>query len=201
MNELRTLGDGLDRCWWGTGSSEYVEYHDREWGRPVTARNRLFEKLSLEGFQSGLSWLTILRKRPAFRRAFDDFVPEKVAAFDESDVARLLTDAGIVRHAGKIRAVIQNARRLSELEDEVGALPDWLWREWADRSRTPPSELLSITPASAALSKRLKQAGFGFVGPTTVYAFMQSMGLVNDHLAGCYVREEVERERFQVLAG
>ena len=196
MNELKTSADGLIRCWWGTGSPEYLEYHDREWGRGVTDRSRLFEKLCLEGFQSGLSWLTILRKRPSFRGGFADFDPEAVAAFAEKDVERLLGDAGIVRHAGKIRSVINNAGRLVDLEAEVGSFPWWLWTEWMDPSEAPPSELPPITPASQALSKRLKQAGFSFVGPTTVYAFMQAMGLVNDHLEGCFVLDACERDRW-----
>ena len=191
--------DGLARCWWGTGSDEYVAYHDQEWGRAVTDRSRLFEKLCLEGFQAGLSWLTILRKRPAFREAFVNFVPEAVVRFTEADVQRLLSDKGIVRHEGKIRSVINNARRLPKLEESVGALPDWLWREYASAESDAPSAVPSITPASKELSTRLKKAGFSFVGPTTVYAFMQAMGLVNDHLEGCHVREECDADRRSVL--
>ena len=199
MNNLETLDDGLARCSWGTGSDEYVAYHDREWGRAVTDRSRLFEKLCLEGFQAGLSWLTILRKRPAFRAAFADFVPEAVANFQDADVKRLLAEAGIVRHEGKIRSVINNANRLPALEESVGALPEWLWREYASAESDAPAAVPSITPASKELSTRLKKAGFSFVGPTTVYAFMQAMGLVNDHLGGCHVREECDAERRSVL--
>ncbi|CAN5804090.1 DNA-3-methyladenine glycosylase I [soil metagenome] len=199
MNKLETLDDGRPRCWWGTGSDEYVAYHDHEWGRAVTDRSRLFEKLCLEGFQAGLSWLTILRKRPAFREAFAKFDPETVAKFDESDVKRLLADRSIVRHEGKIRSVINNARRLPEFEDLVGALSQWIWREYAEVGREAPIEIASITPASKDLSARLKKAGFSFVGPTTVYAFMQALGLVNDHVGGCYVRDECQTERMAVI--
>ena len=199
MNNLETLNDGLARCWWGTGSPDYITYHDGEWGRAVTDRSRLFEKLCLEGFQAGLSWLTILRKRDSFRAAFANFDPEVVAAFDETDVERLLSDRGIVRHRGKIRSVINNARRLPELEATVGTLHAWLWRDWAQEAVVATPAVPSTTPASTKLSAQLKKAGFSFVGPTTVYAFMQAMGLVNDHLAGCYVRDECEAERKKVM--
>ncbi|CAN5163723.1 DNA-3-methyladenine glycosylase I [soil metagenome] len=200
MNNRETLNDGVARCWWGTGSPDYIAYHDREWGRAVTDRSRLFEKLCLEGFQAGLSWLTILRKRASFRAAFANFDPESIAVFDEADVERLLSDRGIVRHAGKIRSVINNARRLPELESTVGTLPEWLWRDWAQEAGVAAPDVPSITPASTELSAQLKKAGFSFVGPTTVYAFMQAMGLVNDHLAGCYVRDECEAERREVMS-
>ncbi|MGI8518077.1 MAG: DNA-3-methyladenine glycosylase I [Acidimicrobiia bacterium] len=199
MNKLETLDDGRTRCSWGTGSDEYVAYHDHEWGRAVTDRSRLFEKLCLEGFQAGLSWLTILRKRPAFREGFAQFDPEVVAGLGEADVKRLLADRSIVRHEGKIRSVINNARRLPELEDLVGALPQWLWKEYAEDCRAAPVEIASITPASEQLAAQLKKAGFTFVGPTTVYAFMQAMGLVNDHVGGCYVREECQTERMALI--
>ena len=192
---------GNPRCWWPQADELYQGYHDNEWGRPVSDDHRLFEKLSLEGFQSGLSWLTILRKRPAFRAAFADFDFTRVGEFDESDVARLLQDAGIVRHRGKIEATINNARRASEVVTEFGSLAAYLWRwEPAPESRDHPMTYevlskLSQTPASLALSKDLRRRGWKFVGPTTIYAFMQAMGLVNDHIEGCWVRQEVEQLR------
>jgi DNA-3-methyladenine glycosylase I len=191
--------DGVARCWWGVSAPEYRAYHDTEWGFPVANDVRLFEKLSLEGFQAGLSWLTILRKRQAFRRAFADFQFEQIARFGERDVARLLADAGIVRHRGKIEAVINNARRAVELVEREGSLARYVW------SFEPPprtggierAELaeLALTAESTALAKDLKRRGWRFVGPTTVYAFMQAMGLVNDHLDGCAARGEVDRAR------
>ena len=177
------------------GSPEYIDYHDQEWGRPEVDRDRLFEKLCLEGFQSGLSWITILRKRDNFRAAFADFVPEAVAEFGSAEVDGLLADPGIVRHKGKIESTINNARRLIELETEVGDFPAWVWRGWFDPSDEAAGEVLATTPASVDLAKQLKKAGFSFVGPTTVYAFMQAMGLVNDHEADCFVRATCQRER------
>jgi DNA-3-methyladenine glycosylase I len=153
----------------------------------------------LEGFQSGLSWLTILRKRDTFRAAFRDFVPETVAGFDESDVARLLDDPGIVRHQGKIRSAINNARQLLALEEEVGDFVSWLWRNWADPSPEAPVEIPALTEQSTALARTLKRARFTFVGPTTIYAFMQSMGLVNDHYAECFVRSDCQAERLALI--
>jgi DNA-3-methyladenine glycosylase I len=195
--------DGVARCWWADSAPEYRAYHDTEWGFPVDDDVRLFEKLSLEGFQAGLSWLTILRKRPAFRQAFAGFDYERVAAFDERDVARLLDDVGIVRHRGKIEAVINNAGRAVELAQSEGSLAHYLWSfEPADRSgrldRAGLAEL-AHTDESRALAKDLKQRGWRFVGPTTVYAFMQAMGLVNDHLDGCAARPRADdaRRRFQ----
>jgi len=193
--------DGHDRCSWCLGAPDYLAYHDEEWGRPVTDDVRLLEKLCLEGFQSGLSWLTILRKREAFRRAFAGFDPERVARFGARDVTRLLGDAGIVRHRGKIEATIANARAACQLSAAGESLAALVWRfEPAPAGR--PRRLtgatlarLSQTPESVALSKELKRRGFRFVGPTTAYAFMQAMGLVNDHLEGCHVREPVERLR------
>jgi DNA-3-methyladenine glycosylase I len=183
--------DGVPRCGWCVAHDDYVAYHDREWGFPVADDQRLFEKLCLEGFQSGLSWLTILRKRPAFRAAFYDFDIEKVAAMDHHDVARLLEDAAIIRHRGKIEASINNAARTLELQDEVGSLAAFVWRfEPAEQS-----PMAAQTPESVALSKALKQRGFTWTGPTTAYAFMQSMGLVNDHVSGCATRPEVESAR------
>ena len=193
--------DGRRRCAWHGGADDYMAYHDREWGRPVADDIRLFEKLCLEGFQSGLSWLTILRKRDNFRKAFAGFDYRKVARFGDRDVARLLGDAGIVRHRGKIESTINNARRAVELAGEHGSLAAYFWRFESD-PKTRPARLdwetlraLSRTPESIALSKDLKKRGWSFVGPTTAYAFMQAMGLVNDHLDGCFCRAEVERER------
>jgi DNA-3-methyladenine glycosylase I len=190
--------DGVNRCWWGDSPPEYRSYHDTEWGFPVAEDTRLFEKLSLEGFQAGLSWLTILRKREAFRRAFADFDFERVARYGERDVSRLLADASIVRHRGKIEAVINNARRAVELVDEEGSLAAYIWRfEPPARASMDRSTLaeLAHTEDSRALARDLKRRGWRFVGPTTVYAFMQAMGLVNDHLDGCDAREPVERAR------
>jgi DNA-3-methyladenine glycosylase I len=183
------------RCW-ATADPAYVEYHDREWGRPVTDERGLYERLCLEGFQSGLSWLTILRKRPAFRAAFAGFDPETVARFGERDVKRLLDDAGIVRHRGKIEAAIANARATLALREAGTPLHEVVWAHRPADGRAPrsPSDWQASTPESAALSKELRAAGFRFVGPTTVYATMQACGVVNDHLADCIVRDEVERE-------
>jgi DNA-3-methyladenine glycosylase I len=195
------VDDGLVRCWWSLGSSDYVAYHDDEWGRPVVDDVRLFEKLSLEGFQAGLSWLTILRKREAFRRAFAGFDPDVVARFDEADVARLLADPGIVRHRGKITAVIDNAQRLLELREQEGSLAASVWR-FEPPAANRPSRFdretvagLVTCPEARALAAELKRRGWRFVGPTTVYAFFQAMGLVNDHVEECAVRDEVEAER------
>ncbi|HEY3727719.1 MAG TPA: DNA-3-methyladenine glycosylase I [Solirubrobacteraceae bacterium] len=194
--------DGVARCWWADSAPEYRAYHDTEWGFPVADDVRLFEKLSLEGFQAGLSWLTILRKREAFRRAFAGFDFGRVAEFDERDVERLLGDAGIVRHRGKIEAVINNARRAAELVESEGSLARFMWR-YEPPARTGGLDRaalaeLAVTAESKALAKDLKARGWRFVGPTTVYAFMQAMGLVNDHLHGCDTRGSVEqaRERF-----
>lgn len=193
--------DGRRRCWWPGTDPLYVRYHDEEWGRPTANDHRLFEKICLEGFQSGLSWLTILRKRENFRQAFRDFDPEVVARFGARDVARLLSDAGIIRHRGKIESTINNARRAIELMEEYGSLASYFWRfapAAADRPARVTFEALRAmptTPASIAMSKDLKKRGWTFVGPTTAYAFMQAMGLVNDHLDGCFVRADVERTR------
>lgn len=191
--------DGIRRCWWADSAPEYRAYHDREWGFPVAVDARLFEKLSLEGFQAGLSWLTILRKREAFRRAFAGFDFEAVALFNDEDVERLLADASIVRHRGKIEAVVNNARRAVELVTETGSLAAYLWQFEPGR---PPARLdraalveLAHTPESRALARDLKRRGWRFIGPTTVYAFMQAMGLVNDHLEGCDARQTVEESR------
>jgi DNA-3-methyladenine glycosylase I len=198
---LRTV-DGLTRCWWAIADPLYVAYHDDEWGRPVADDARLYEKLVLEGFQSGLSWLTILRKRENFRRAFRDFDPARVARFGERDVARLLADAGIVRHRGKIEAAISNARAVRAVQREHGSFAGYVWSFAPEVGRAPRrrSAIPAVSDSSAALARDLKQRGFCFVGPTTVYAFMQAMGLVNDHFAGCSSRIacETARRRFRV---
>lgn len=198
MNHLVVGDDGRARCWWGAEPDVYRDYHDTEWGVPVVDDRRLFEKLCLEGFQAGLSWLTILRKRPAFRAAFADFDPTTVAGFGEDDVARLMADAGIVRHEGKIRSVINNAVRVGELVAEEGSLSDYVWAQ-ADEWDEPPASIPATTPTSQALAGDLKRRGWTFVGPTTVYAFMQAMGLVNDHLEGCWVRPRVAELRREAL--
>jgi DNA-3-methyladenine glycosylase I len=185
--------DNHARCWWGTSTADYVAYHDTEWGFGVTDDHRLFEKLCLEGFQSGLSWLTILRKRDNFRAAFAGFDPRLVAEFDEHDVDRLLQDAGIIRHAGKIRSTINNAGRAMELIDEFGSIGAYMWPHATFGD--PPAEIPSLTATSTAISKDLKRRGWSFVGPTTVYAFMQAMGLVDDHVDGCKTRTLVESAR------
>ena len=200
-NGLLPGPDGAPRCLWGASAPDYAAYHDAEWGFPVADDRRLFEKICLEGFQSGLSWLTILRKREAFRRAFAGFDFERVARFGPRDVARLLGDPGIVRHRGKIESTVNNARRAGDIAQEFGSLAAYFWRYEPDPGSRPARltwkalSRLSETPASKALSTDLKRRGWTFVGPTTVYAFMQAMGLVNDHLEGCLVRARVERAR------
>src|SRR5262245_29077273 len=193
--------DGVRRCGWGASTPDYVAYHDDEWGRPVVDDVRLFEKISLEGFQSGLSWLTILRKRDGFRRAFAGFDPARVARFGERDVKRLLADPGIVRHRGKIEATIANARATLAVQDARGSLASLLW-SYETRRRTAPRALGDVppsTPASTALAKELKKFGFRFVGPTTAYAAMQAMGVVNDHLVGCVARAACTRARRELV--
>ena len=193
--------DGRTRCAWHGGLPDYMTYHDREWGRPVADDIRLFEKICLEGFQSGLSWLTILRKRENFRAGFAGFDFKKVARFGEKDVKRLLADAGIVRHRGKIESTINNARQALDLVEREGSLAAFVWRfepEPASRPKRFDWATLAAMPKTAestALSKELKKRGWSFVGPTTMYAFMQGVGVVNDHLDGCFCRAEVERER------
>ena len=193
--------DGLARCAWCAATPAYRAYHDDEWGYPVTDERRLFEKLCLEGFQAGLSWLTILNKREAFRAAFAGFDAERVARFGDADVERLLGDAGIVRHRGKIESAIGNARRLLDLREEFGSLAAWAWR-FEPKAAARPKRLtlaalrtLSASAESQAMSRELKRRGWTFVGPTTLYAFMQAMGLVNDHLEGCHVRPRVRSAR------
>ncbi|WP_433389610.1 DNA-3-methyladenine glycosylase I [Micromonospora sp. KLBMP9576] len=187
MTDLVIGADGLPRCGWGQSTPDYAAYHDTEWGRPLRGDDALYERLTLEAFQSGLSWLTILRKRVAFRLAFDEFRIETVAGYDDSDVARLLADAGIVRNRAKIEAAIANARAALELPEGISAL---LW------SFAPPprvarpasaAQVPALTPESTAMAKALKKRGFRFVGPTTAYALMQATGMVDDHLAGCHV--------------
>jgi DNA-3-methyladenine glycosylase I len=201
VDGLAVGDDGVPRCWWCVGDALYERYHDLEWGRPVFEDRRLFEKLSLEGFQSGLSWLTILRKRESFRRAFKGFDIEAVARFNERSVQRLLGDAGIVRHRGKIEATINNARRCAGLIEEQGSLAAYIWAfepEASSRARELDRAALVQQTTSAeatAMSKDLRRRGWSFVGPTTAHAFMQAMGLVNDHLTGCATRDEVEHDR------
>lgn len=195
---LRTR-DGVTRCWWADADSLYRRYHDREWGRPVTSDRRLFEKLALEGFQAGLAWITILRKRPRFRAAFANFDPARVARFGARDVRRLLGDAGIVRHRGKIVAAIANARAVLAIQREFGSFAAYVWSFAPElASGRPPTSRRAIPTTSVAshrLAKDLKSRGFRFVGATTVYAFMQAMGLVNDHVVGCDARPVVAHAR------
>ena len=204
-NGLAPGPDGGLRCFWGVSAPDYVDYHDREWGFPVRDDRRLFEKLCLEGFQAGLSWLTILRKRDAFRKAFAGFDPAKVARFGARDVTRLLGDAGIVRHRGKIESTINNAARALEVIAERGSLSAYVWSFVPDASERPKRmthaalRAMAKTPTSAALSKDLKRRGWTFVGPTTVYAFMQAMGLVDDHLEGCVIRGAAEAARREAV--
>ncbi len=195
---------GLDqrlRCWWQGGAADYQHYHDNEWGRPVRDDRRLFEKICLEGFQSGLSWLTILRKRENFRAAFANFEIDQLQHFAAADVERLLQDVGIVRHRGKIESTLNNARQALRLREEFGTLSNYFWHHEPAPSERPSRmdhaslRTLATTPTSTALSKDLKRRGWSFVGPTTMYAFMQAMGLVNDHLEGCCVREAAQAER------
>jgi DNA-3-methyladenine glycosylase I len=194
MSHTLPSADGQDRCFWCHGSPLYVHYHDHEWGFPVTEDRRLFEKLSLEGFQAGLSWYTILAKRENFRAAFANFDFERVAQFGAADVERLVQDAGIVRHRGKIEAVINNARRAQEMVAQEGSLAAFFWRHMPDTPSTG-AVVPAQTAESQALSKELKKRGWKFVGPTTVYAFMQAMGMVNDHAPGCVTRARVEQAR------
>ncbi len=199
MNNSFVGPDGQLRCRWCAATEEYLDYHDHEWGFPVAEDQRLFEKICLEGFQSGLSWRTILAKRENFRAAFAQFDFHQIARFDEQDIERLLADAGIVRHRGKIEAVINNARRAQELIDETGSLASFFWRFEPSEETTTGAQALSQTAESRALSRALKKRGWKFVGPTTAYAFMQAMGLVNDHVEDCVIHARVEaaKARFQ----
>ncbi|MCW7539500.1 DNA-3-methyladenine glycosylase I [Aquabacterium sp. A7-Y] len=187
--------DGKPRCRWCAAAPDFLKYHDEEWGYPVSDDHRLFEKLSLEGFQSGLSWRTILAKRDNFRAAFHQFDFDRIAGFAQHDLDRLLKDEGIVRHRGKIEAVINNARRAQELVQREGSLAAFIWRYEPDPKQLGEPQTASISAESVALSKDLKKLGWKFVGPTTVYAFMQAMGLINDHVEDCVSRVEVERAR------
>ncbi|MXN64712.1 DNA-3-methyladenine glycosylase I [Stappia sp. GBMRC 2046] len=187
--------DGRQRCRWCGAAPEFLAYHDTEWGFPVSDDRRLFEKLCLEGFQSGLSWRTILAKREGIRKAFLGFDFDRVALFGESDVERLLKDEGIVRHRGKIEAVINNAKRAQELVKREGSLAAYFWRYEPDEDARGEPQTASTSPTSVALSKDLKKLGWKFVGPTTVYAFMQAMGLINDHVEDCVVRTDVAQAR------
>ncbi len=194
--------EDVTRCGWPTGHEDYLAYHDHEWGRPTTDAHRLFEKICLEGFQSGLSWLTILRKRDRFREVFSGFDIDTVAAYTETDVERLLGDAGIIRHRGKIEATINNAQRARELIDEQGSLVDWIWG-WAvpEPERTDEGGIPATTERSVALAKELKRRGWKFFGPTTAYAFMQSEGLTNDHDVSCFVHGACAAEQATFLSG
>ncbi len=204
---LFTIEDGAARCHWCQATPAYRDYHDHEWGFPVTDDRRLFEKLCLEGFQAGLSWLTILNKRESFRAGFANFDAEQVARFDATDVARLLADAGIVRHRGKIESTVNNAKRVIELRREFGSLAAYAWSHEPAQAARPKKVTLAglkantTSPESVAMSRDLKKRGWSFVGPTTVYAFMQAMGLVNDPLEGCHVRPAaLQARRHLVLA-
>ena len=187
--------DGQPRCRWSGAAPEFMDYHDSEWGYPVSDDQKLFEKLCLESFQSGLSWRTILTKRENFRAAFDGFDFNKVAQFTEQDAERLLQDAGIVRHRGKIEAVINNAKRTVEMVKQEGSFAAFIWQYEPDPASLPAPQSATTIPEAIALSKDLKKRGWKFVGPTTVYAFMQAMGLVNDHAIGCAVREQAAKKR------
>ncbi|MBI1423631.1 MAG: DNA-3-methyladenine glycosylase I [Gammaproteobacteria bacterium] len=195
MSKIVKGPDGKTRCSWCSVTPEYLAYHDIEWGYPVNDDRRLFEKLSLEGFQSGLSWRTILAKRENFRAAFHDFDFNRIARFTQRDVNRLLKDEGIVRHRGKIEAVINNAKRVQELIKQEGSLAAYVWGFEPDRKKLAKPQTASTSAESIALSKDLKKRGWKFVGPTTVYAFMQAMGLINDHAEGCVIRSKVESAR------
>jgi DNA-3-methyladenine glycosylase I len=187
--------DGQPRCGWCDAAPEFLQYHDQEWGFPVSDDHRLFEKLCLESFQSGLSWRTILAKRENFRAAFHDFDFDKISRFTQTDIDRLLQDKGIVRHRGKIEAVINNAQRAQELVEQEGSLAAFIWRYEPDVKQQLKPQSASTSAESIALSKDLKKLGWKFVGPTTVYAFMQAMGLINDHVDDCFIRSKVEKAR------
>ena len=195
MCEVTTEPDGKPRCKWSGAAPDFLRYHDEEWGFPVIDDQRLFEKFCLESFQSGLSWRTILAKRENFRTAFHQFDFNRVAQFGTRDIERLLQDAGIVRNRAKIEAVINNAQRVQELIREEGSLAAFVWQFEPDPKTLPEPQSVTTSPESIALSKALKKRGWKFVGPTTVYAFMQAMGLINDHVKGCVIRENVERAR------
>lgn len=193
--------DGINRCWWHGNDPEYLRYHDEEWGSPIDNDRRLFEKINLEGFQAGLSWLTILRKRENFRKAFDHFDFKKIVKYKNKDVERLVWDAGIVRHRGKIESTINNAARVQEVIEEFGSFATYIWKFEPELKERPSKfdyktlSKITFSEESQALSKDLKKRGWSFIGPTTCYAFMQSMGVVNDHIEGCCCRDKIEEER------
>ncbi len=201
MSDLVRGSDGRRRCTWPGEDPLYQEYHDVEWGRPEEGDAPLYEKIVLEGFQAGLSWITVLRKREAFREQFAGFDPAAVARFGERHITRMLGDARIIRHRGKIESAINNARRAIEVIDEFGGLAEYVWPFAAGRSAAPRdfTNIQAVTPASTALSKDLKRRGWSFVGPTTMHAFMQAMGMVDDHLVGCWVRGECAELRRVVM--
>lgn len=203
MTTTITGPDGQERCRWCDAAPEFLDYHDSEWGFPVSDDHRLFEKLCLESFQSGLSWRTILVKRENFRAAFHDFDFDRIARFTQRDINRLLKDEGIVRHRGKIEAVINNARCAHDLVEREGSLATFIWRYEPDEKQLPEPQSASTSAESISLSKDLKKLGWKFVGPTTVYAFMQAMGLINDHIGDCVIRSKVEkaRNKFKVPRG
>jgi DNA-3-methyladenine glycosylase I len=194
---MSTETESRSRCGWAGSDPLYIEYHDKEWGRPVTSDTRLFEKVCLEGFQSGLAWITILRKRENFRKAFAGFDIDTVARMGDADIERVLLDAGIVRHRGKIASTINNANRAQDLQREFGSLAAYFWSFEPDPVKAPivAGQIPPYTDVSKAISKDLRKRGWSFVGPTTVYAFMQAMGMVNDHVDGCFCHAEVEAER------
>lgn len=195
MSNTFDAPDGKPRCGWAGAAPEFLHYHDTEWGFPVSDDRRLFEKICLEGFQSGLSWRTILAKRENFRAAFENFDYEKVARFGERDVERLLKDAGIIRHRGKIEATINNAKRASEMVEAHGSLAAYFWRFEPDPKELDAPQTVSTSAASVAMSKALKKLGWKFVGPTTMFAFMQAMGLINDHVTDCVICARAEQAR------
>lgn len=199
MSKITIGADGTPRCAWCDFAPEFNAYHDTEWGFPVIDDIRLFEKVCLEGFQSGLSWRTILAKRENFRAAFSGFDFRKVALFDARDVERLLSDAGIIRHRGKIEASINNAQRACEMVEAEGSLAAYFWRFEPDPSEIETPQSMSTSPTSIALSKDLKKRGWRFVGPTTVFAFMQAMGLINDHADGCFLRAQIDETRKSLI--
>jgi DNA-3-methyladenine glycosylase I len=203
IDGLIVAADNKSRCWWPAEDQQYLNYHDEEWGYPVSDDRHLFEKICLEGFQAGLSWLTILRKRDNFRAVFDNFDYLKIAKYDENKISELLQDAGIIRHRGKIEATINNALQAQKIIDEFGSLAAYFWRFEPEASTRPDEfnykeiSILAQTPESQEMSKDLKKRGWKFVGPTTCYAFMQSMGIVNDHLEGCHCRHGAAEKRKQ----
>jgi DNA-3-methyladenine glycosylase I len=203
MSDVLKAADGRRKCRWPLGDELYEQYHDTEWGRGWEDDVILYEKIVLEGFQAGLSWITVLRKRESFREAFAGFVPELVASFGSADVDRLVGNAAIIRHRGKIEAAIRNGARALETIEEFGSLAAYFWRFVPDGPRAAPKtfgDLEAVTPESTALSKDLKSRGWSFVGPTTMYAFMQATGMVNDHLKGCWARDECEAGRGPLVA-